>query len=81
MKSIEAFKRVILIAMSSICILLQAAVWGLFWLFYYHGEMYLKFVLKGHLLMIFVYIVLLLFFSQMYGGMKIGYLRDRKSVV
>lgn len=76
MKSIEAFKRVILIAMSSICILLQAAVWGLFWLFYYHGEMYLKFVLKGHLLMIFVYMVLLLFFSQMYGGMKIGYLRN-----
>lgn len=76
MKSLEAFKRVILIAMSSICILLQAAVWGLFWLFYYHDEMYLKFVLKGHLLMIFVYIVLLLFFSQMYGGMKIGYLRN-----
>lgn len=76
MKSIEAFKRVILIAMSSICILLQAAVWGVFWLFYYHEEMYLKFVLKGHLLMIFVYIVLLLFFSQMYGGMKVGYLRN-----
>lgn len=76
MKNLESFKRVIIIAMSSICIALQAVTWSFFWLFYYHGEMYLKFVLKGHLLMIFVYTVLLLFFSQMYGGMRIGYLRN-----
>lgn len=76
MRKLDSFKRIIVIAMSSICLGLQTAVYALFWLGYFHGEMYLKFVLKGHLLMFFVYGVLLLFFSQMYGGMRIGYLRS-----
>lgn len=76
MKNLETFKRLILIAMSSICIALQVGVYALFWYGYYSERMYLKFYFRGHLLMLFVYAVLLFFFSQMYGGMRIGYLRS-----
>ena len=54
---------------------MQMAIYALFWYGYYSERMYLKFYFKGHLLMLFVYVVLLFFFSQMYGGMRIGYLR------
>ena len=76
MRKLETYKRLILLAMSSICIALQLGVYALFWYGYYSERMYLKFYFKGHLLMLFVYAVLLLFFSQMYGGMKVGYLRS-----
>ncbi len=76
MRKLETYKRLILIAMSSICIALQMGVYALFWYGYYSERMYLKFYFKGHLLMLFVYGVLLFFFSQMYGGMRIGYLRS-----
>ena len=76
MRSLESFKRIIVIAMSFICILFQVGIYGLFWFGYFHGEMYLKFYFNGHVLMLFVYGVMLLFFSQMYGGMRIGYLRS-----
>ncbi len=76
MKSLESFKRIIVIAMSFFCILVQVSIYAVFWFGYYHGEMYLKFYFNGHVLMLFVYGVMLLFFSQMYGGMRIGYLRN-----
>ncbi len=75
MRKLETYKRLILLAMSSICIALQLGIYALFWYGYYSERMYLKFYFKGHLLMLFVYAVLLFFFSQMYGGMKVGYLR------
>ena len=75
MKKLETYKRLIQIAMSSICIGMQMAIYALFWYGYYSERMYLKFYFKGHLLMLFVYVVLLFFFSHMYGGMRIGYLR------
>ena len=76
MRKMETYKRLILIAVSSICIALQMGIYALFWYGYYSERMYLKFYFKGHLLMLFVYAVLLFFFSQMYGGMRIGYLRS-----
>lgn len=76
MRKLETYKRLILIAMSSICIALQMGIYAIFWYGYYSERMYLKFYFKGHLLMLFVYVVLLFFFSQMYGGMRIGYLRS-----
>lgn len=76
MKKLETFKRLILLGMSSICIALQLLTYTATWYGYYADQMYLKFYFKGHLLMLFVYVMLLFFFSQMYGGMKIGYLRS-----
>jgi len=75
-RKIEVFKRIILLTMSLICIGIQVAFYAYVWIDYYSKEMWLKFYFKGHILMIFVYFVLMFFFSQMYGGMKIGYLRS-----
>ncbi len=76
MRKLETYKRLIQIALSSFCIALQMVIYALFWYGYYSERMYLKFYFKGHILMLFVYVVLLFFFSQMYGGMRIGYLRS-----
>ncbi len=76
MRKLETYKRLIQIALSSCCIALQMVIYALFWYGYYSERMYLKFYFKGHILMLFVYVVLLFFFSQMYGGMRIGYLRS-----
>ena len=35
----------------------------------------LKFYFRGHLLVLFVYFLLLFFFSRTYGGLKVGYLK------
>ena len=64
MKKLESYKRLILIAMSSICLALQLGVYALFWYGYYSQRMYLKFYFKGHILMLFVYLVLLFFLAR-----------------
>lgn len=47
------------------------------WTQVYHGHLvwHVKLYFKGHLLMAFVYLVLLFFFSSTFGGLKIGYLK------
>lgn len=75
MRGIETFKRIIILVMSSICIALQIGIYIFFWYSYFSLELYKKFWINGHIMMIFVYAMLLFLFSQMYGGMKIGYLK------
>ena len=53
----------------------QVAVYALFWFQAYKKTIAIVFWIKGDLLVISVYAVLLLFFSRMSGGMKIGYLK------
>lgn len=80
MNNLETFKRLIQLGISSICILIQVGIYTLVWLYYYSPRMYLKFYFWGHVLMIFVYGLLLLFFSRMYGGLRVGYLRSMEVV-
>lgn len=73
----ESLKRLIILCMSFMGILIQTAIYAYTWLEVYHMKLawHNKFTFKGHVLMIFVYFVLLLFFSMTYGGLKIGYLK------
>ena len=73
----ESLKRLIILCMSFMGIMIQTAIYAYTWIEVYHMKLvwHNKFTFKGHLLMIFVYFVLLLFFSMTYGGMKIGYLK------
>ena len=73
----ESLKRLIILCMSFMGIVIQTAIYAYTWLEVYHMKLawHNRFTFKGHVLMIFVYFVLILFFSTTYGGLKVGYLK------
>lgn len=76
MKNCDPYKKIILFIVSLINIMLMAAIFAYAWYGYYFHTMYLvKFYRKGNYVLIALYAVILLFFSNMYGGFKIGQLR------
>jgi len=76
MKNYDPYKKTILFIVSLINILLITAIFAFVWYFYYHNTMYsVKFYRNGNYLIIALYAAVLLFFSNMYGGLKIGQLR------
>lgn len=78
MRKLESFKRLILLCLSGICLAGQIGIYAYYWYtsFYESVKVYLEFWERGHWLMIAIYGVLLFFFSNMYGGMRIGYLKN-----
>lgn len=73
----EALKRTCILFISLMGILIQTAIYAYTWIAVYHMKLawHNKFTFRGHLLMIFVYFVLLFFFTSTYGGFKLGYLK------
>lgn len=82
MKKLESFKRLILLAMSAVCMGVQIWIYSYFW--YHHFFPYIKgnlpFWEKGHYLIILIYGVLMLFFYNMYGGMRVGYKKNAEVI-
>ncbi len=83
MKKIESFKRLIILQLSLVGMLLQVGIYAYAWFLAYYPlvlrgyqrDVGIKLYFKGHVLILLVYFLLLFFFSQTYGGMKIGYLK------
>lgn len=83
MKRLESLKRVIVLWLKFAGLLMQTAVYAYIWFEYYYpivngymmGRQGLKFYRNGHILMIALYLVLLFFFTNTYGGLKVGYLK------
>lgn len=76
MKNYDPYKRTILFVASLINIAIMAGVFAYVWYGYYAATMYAyTFYRKGHYVIIGLYAVVLFFFSNMYGGLKIGQLR------
>jgi len=79
MKRMESLKRLIILQLSLIGLLFHTAVYAYYWFHEYYP--YLKFhghanfYFKGHVLIVLIYFVLLLFFASTYGVLKIGYLK------
>ncbi len=74
MKDYTQYKRIIKFLSSAAIILLQTAVYGAVWIWYYNKVvMGSPFWRRGNWLMIAVYAILLMFFEQMYGGFKVGF--------
>ncbi len=78
MKKLESFKRLVLLCMSGVCLAGQIGIYAYYWYtsYYVSVKKYLEFWGRGHLLVISIYGILLLFFSSTYGGMRIGYLKN-----
>lgn len=83
MKRFESLKRVIVLWLKFVGLLMQTAVYAYIWFEYYYpivngnlmGRQGLKFYRNGHILVIALYLVLLFFFTNTYGGLKVGYLK------
>lgn len=79
MSAKETFKRSIILIWSLLGIAFLTAMYVFVWTQIYHGHYVwnVKLYFKGHLLMAFVYLVLLFFFTSTFGGLKIGYLKPQ----
>lgn len=80
MKRMESLKRLVILQLSLIGLLFHTGVYAYYWFEAYYP--YLKFhghanfFFKGHVLILLIYFVLLLFFASTYGVLKIGYLKS-----
>ena len=81
MKRLESLKRISVLWMCLVGLLIQTGIYAFIWFKYYYPIINnfnrgLKFTKNGHLLTIGLYFVLLFFFMNTYGGLKIGYLKS-----
>lgn len=75
MRRMESIKRVVVLQLAAVSILAQIVAFAYIWYKYYKAAVISDFYIKGDLLIIALYAVLLLFFYSTYGGTKIGYLK------
>lgn len=73
----DSIKRLCILCMSFLGIVLLAGIYLYTWISAYHMKLMYNIHLYfwGHILMAFIYFLLLFFFNGTYGGMKIGYLK------
>jgi exopolysaccharide biosynthesis polyprenyl glycosylphosphotransferase len=76
-KHADSIKKVIALELPLLGIVMQVAVYAVLWFYSYYPlvRLRLKFYFKGHLLVLLIYLVLLLFFMATYGGMNAGYMK------
>ena len=76
MKMQEKYKRLVKLLFSLVLTGLITAIYAYVWIYYFNERMLqAPFFRRGNWVMIFLYGVLLVFFMQMYGGYKVGYLK------
>ena len=75
MKVDEKYKRLIKLLFSTILLALILLIYSYAWIRFFNKILGTPFFRRGNWMMIFLYGVLLIFFMQMYGGFKIGYLK------
>lgn len=76
----EAFKRLINLSLAGVCLALEILLFTYFYLEHIYPSLQkvieLKYWFNGYLLQVVVYGGLLFFFSNMYGGLRIGFLKN-----
>lgn len=77
MRKNESIKRLIILCLSFLGIILSTGIYAYTWIEKYHQRYVynVKLYFWGHILMVFIYFILLFFFNTTYGGMKIGFLK------
>ncbi len=76
MRNFDPYKKTILFFLSLLNILLMTILFSYFWYHYFAETMYtFRFYRRGNYVVIILYAVFLIFFTRMYGAMKIGQLR------
>jgi len=83
LKQLETFKRLINLILTAICLGLEIGVFAYHWLAHFQHsvvEELTNFWFKGHLLEIAIYAFVLYLLSVMYGGMRLGYLKNTEVI-
>ena len=80
----EAFKRLINLSLAGICLLMEVLVFTYIYLEHLYPSMDtlkdLNYWFKGYLLQVLFYASMLFFFSNMYGGLRIGFLKNTEII-
>lgn len=71
----EQYKRLILFFFTILIVALETFVFWVVWSKFYNPIIQREFVFKGHLVILLVYVILVIGFSNVYGAFKIGSLR------
>lgn len=82
-RKLGTFKRLINLGLTAVCLGLEIGIFAYHWLVnFQHSvvEPLRDFWFKGHLLEIAIYAVILLLLSNMYGGMRLGYLKNAEII-
>ena len=83
LRKLETFKRLINLSLTAICLGLEIGVFAYHWLFHFKDSVVEElryFWFKGHLLEIAIYAFVLFLLSTMYGGMRLGYLKNAEVI-
>lgn len=77
MKKRERYKKMIALLESFALLLVHTCLYAIIWYHYYMGQLprRLRFYRRGNWAVIGIYILVLLLFTKLYGGYKVGYLR------
>ncbi len=76
----ESFKRLINLGLTAICIGLEVGVFAYCWLNHFRYSVVRMIWFKGSVVEVSIYGVVLLLLSAMYGGMRLGYLRNAEII-
>ncbi len=79
LRRMESFKRIINLGLSAICLAMEIGIFTYYWLTVFNPTMInapRKIYFKGNMLEVAIYGVILFFLSNMYGGMRLGYLKN-----
>ena len=75
-KNREQYKHLMRVLAVAAIVLLECAVFSVFWDRYYASHLWLEpFWDKGNQIIVVIYGIFLLVFMYIYGGMKIGYMK------
>ena len=84
MKRREAFKRLINLSLAGMCLLMEILIFTYIYLKYLYPSLNnilgLNYWFNGYLLQEVVYALMLFFFSKMYGGLRIGFLKNSEII-
>lgn len=75
MKGYEQYKRIVRFFSSAVLLCAQMALYWYIWKQYYNIRMEVPYNRTGHWLMVAVYGILLIIFSRLFGGLRIGYMK------
>ena len=75
MKGYEQYKRIVRFFSSAVLLCTQMVLYWYIWKQYYNIRMEVPYNRTGHWLMVAVYGIMLIIFSRLFGGLRIGYMK------
>ena len=71
----EYFRRIVMFVLASLVVLAQSVLFAAAWYLYYRELIFEPFWNKGNWVLIAMYTLILILFSRMFGGLRVGYLK------